>query len=141
LRDCLGPDRTLALAGHDRLDGGNELGVNLPGAHHVPGLDSVDHLGVGGTEPVPDHADHPAGSVRQPGQVEWIVPGVVGKPTARHDLRPAEEVTLGIFDGHDPVMVACADQSFGVDRGAGAAWNVVEHHRKVCRVGHSDEVR
>src|SRR5919199_1231350 len=126
---------------HDPAHRREELGVQAAGGGQVPGVHGAHHRRVLPGGDMADDADDAGGAVREPGEVEGVVPAVEGELRLGQDLRPGEEVPGGLLDGHDPGVGRKAQQRGGADPDAGPPGDVVDHHGQVGGVGDGREVR
>jgi hypothetical protein len=114
--------------------------VQAAGGGQVPGVDGAHHRGVLARGHVADDADDAGRAVRQPRQVEGVVPAVEGQTGLGQNLRPREEVARRLLHRDDPRVCRQAHQRRGADPDAGPPGDVVDHHRQVSGVGDGAEV-
>ena len=102
---------------------------------------SGHHLDVVPAGDVTDHRHHAGAAVREPAEVEHVVTGVEGQPRALHEADAAEQVTDGVLDRDDQLVLGRPREGVLGDRDAGPPRDVVEHHREVGGICHGAEVR
>ena len=124
-----GFDQHAALGGEDAAVDRQQLLVKPQRLGRVTALERLDHGFGRRAAEVGRRADDADAADREQWQRRRVVAGVEGQTGLGHHLAAGRQIALGVLDREDAAVLGQPQHGLGGDRGAGAAGDVVEHHR------------